>query len=392
MISARAASRSPVGAPGLLGVAAVGAAAAALALAAPLLPLGRALHLSPAGRALLLASAAALVLTTALAPHRVARRELLAAGLAALGGQALLMALTDPLAIAILLVLIGCGFAARPGARPFVERTRAPVFAAVLIGVGWAFVQLHGPTWVGHAGALALALGLAATAGLVPYLTAVDAEEPASSSFVAWTGFFGPAMAIALPGRVLLAMPAGQAAVFGAALVGLGLVNLGWGTIGAWRTASDVEAWRCSFLVDWGLALVGIGLFLPDGLAAAYLALLGIVLVRVPLYLWAGPALLGRQPAKLTATNILLAVLLAGAAPFSGFPVRLLVLSAATQTAWPLAVPLAAAMVLGVTYAVRLARSLGTHRGWTAAGLWITLGLALLLGVAPSALRALGGV
>jgi len=363
-----------------------------LALAAPLLPLGRALHLSPAGRALLLASAAALVLTTALAPHRVARRELLAAGLAALGGQALLMALTDPLAIAILLVLIGCGFAARPGARPFVERTRAPVFAAVLIGVGWAFVQLHGPTWVGHAGALALALGLAATAGLVPYLTAVDAEEPASSSFVAWTGFFGPAMAIALPGRVLLAMPAGQAAVFGAALVGLGLVNLGWGTIGAWRTASDVEAWRCSFLVDWGLALVGIGLFLPDGLAAAYLALLGIVLVRVPLYLWARPALLGRQPAKLTATNILLAVLLAGAAPFSGFPVRLLVLSAATQTAWPLAVPLAAAMVLGVTYAVRLARSLGTHRGWTAAGLWITLGLGLLLGVAPSALRSLGGL
>jgi hypothetical protein len=392
MISAHASSRHPARPPALLGFVVGGAAAAALALAAPLFPFAGALHLSPAGRALLLASAAALVLTTALAPHRIARWELFAAGVAALGGQALLMALTDPLAIAALLLLIGCGFAARPGARPFVERARGPAFAAVLIGLGWAFVQLHGSTWVGRAGALALALGLTASAGLVPYLAAVDGEEPASSSFVAWTGFFGPALAIALPARVLPGLPAVEAAVFGAAMVGLGLVNLGWGTIGAWRTASDVEAWRCSFLVDWGLALVGIGLFLPDGLAAAYLALLGIVLVRVPLYLWARPALLGTQPARLSSLNVLLAVLLAGAAPFSGFPVRLLVLNAATQTAWPLAIPLLAAMLLGVTYAVRLARALGSHRGRAAIGLWITLGLGLVLGLAPAALRALGGV
>lgn len=392
MITVRTPSRNPARAPGLLGVAAAGAAVAAIVLAAPLLPSGGLLDLRPASRTLLVASAAALALTTVLAPHRVARWELLATGLAALGGQALLMALTDPLAVAVLLLLIGFGFAVRPGAQTFVERARAPAFAALLVGAGWALVQLHGAVWVGRAGALALAVGLAAAAGLVPYLASVDADEPASSSFIAWTGFFGPALAISLPFHVLRALPASEAAVFGATLVGLGLVNLAWGTIGAWRTASDVEAWRCSFLVDWGLALVGLGLFVPEGLGAAYLALLGIVLVRVPLYLWARPALLGREPARLTALNILLAVLLAGAAPFSGFPVRLLVLSAATQTAWPLAVPLLVAMLLGLTYAVRLARALGSHHGWAAVGLWITLGFGLLLGVAPSALRSLGGL
>jgi len=380
VISARAPLGRIPGTPALLGVGGVGAVLAVLILAAPLLPVAALPHLTPAARALLLASAAALALTTVLAPHRVARWELLATGLGALGGQALLMALTDPLAIAAVLLLIAFGFAARTGARPFVERARGPAFAALLIGLGWTFVQLQGAAWVGRVGALAIALGLACAAGLVPYLAAVDAEEPASSSFVAWTGFFGPALAISLPGRVLPALPASDGAVFGATLVGLGLVNLAWGTIGAWRTASDVEAWRC------------IGLFLPDGLAASYLALLGIVLVRVPLYLWARPALLGRQPARLNALNVLLAVLLAGAAPFSGFPVRLLVLSAATQTAWPLAIPLVAAMLLGIVYSVRLARALGSHHGWAAVGLWITLGFGLLLGVAPAALRALGGM
>jgi hypothetical protein len=392
VISVRSLARRPVRTPALLGLAAVGLLVAAVVLVAPLLPSGGAVRLTAAGRVLLLASAAAMVLTAALAPHRVGRWELLAAGLGALGGQALLMALTDPLAIAAVLLLLGFGFAARPGARPFVERARPAAFAAVLIGVGWAFVQLHGATWVGRAGALALALGLAATAGLVPYLSAMDAEEPASSSFVAWTGFFGPALAIALPARVLPGLPASEATVFGATLVGLGLVNLAWGTIGAWRTASDVEAWRCSFLVDWGLALVGIGLFLPDGLAAAYLALLAIVLVRVPLYLWARPALLGQQPARLTALNVLLAVLLAGSAPFSGFPVRLLVLSAATQTAWPLAIPLVAAMLLVIASATRLARALGSHHGLAAVGLWITLALGLVLGLAPGVFRSLGGM
>jgi hypothetical protein len=392
VITARASWRSQAPAPGLLGVAGAGAAGVVLAVAAPILPLGDLLGLTPAGRVLLAVSALALALTILTAPHRVGRWELLAAGLGALGGQALLLALRDPLAIAILLVLVGFAFAARPARRSFAIRARGPAFAALLIGVGWALVRTPGPDWAERAGALGLALGLVAAAGLVPYLSGVEVEEPASSSFLAWTGFFGPAVAVALPARVLSGMPAADAGIFGLTLVGAGLVNLAWGTVGAWRSASDVDAWRCSFLVDWGLALVGIGLFVRDGTAAAYLALLSIVVVRLPLYLWARPALLGSRPARLGARNVLLAVLLAGAAPFSGFPVRLLVLGAATQAAWPLAIPLVLAMLLCVACAVRLARTIGATEGREAVGLWLTLGLSLLLGVAPGALRALGGV
>ena len=392
MITAHLPWRSPALPPVLVGLAAAGVATSALALAAPLLPLGDLLRPTAAGRVLLVGSAAALALTTVLAPHRIGRWELVAAGLAALGAQAVLLGVTDPLAVAILLLLIGFGFATRPGRRPFVVRARGPAFAALLLGVGWPLVHTPGPDWVGRVGALALALGLVAGAGLLPYLGDVDPEEPASSSYVAWTGFFGPALALSLPGRLVTGMAAGHAAVFGATLVALGLANLTWGTLGAWWTASDVAAWRYSFLVEWGVALVGIGLFARDGFAAAYLALLSIVLVRLPLYLWARPALLGSRPAEMRALNVLLAVLLAGAPPFSGFPVRLLVLGAATQTAWPLAIPLVLATLLGVTYAVRLARTLGAHEGRAALGLWVTLGLSLLLGLVPGALRAAGGI
>lgn len=393
MITARARWREPVRAPALLGLAVAGAAAVLLVLAAPLLPFGDQFQLTASGRVLLAASAAVLGLTIALAPHRVGRWELVAAGLGALGGQALVLAVADPLAVAVLLVLIGFGFATRPSRRPFPARARGPAFAALLIGVGWTFVRTPGGGLVARVGALGLALGLVAAAGLVPYLSDLDPEEPASSSYLAWTGFFGPALALVLPGRLLTAMPAEDAAVFGATLVGLGLVNLAWGTVGAWRTASDAEAWRCSFLADWGLALIGIGLFSRTGLAAAYLALLAIVLVRLPLYLWARPALLdGERSPRLGAQPVLLAVLLAGAAPFAGFPVRLLVLGAATQAAWPLAIPLVAAMLLGVVPAMRLARTLGDHRGREAAGLWAVVALSLFLGVAPAAARAVGGI
>lgn len=376
----------------LLALAGCGAAAVAIALAAPLLQLGGFVHLGAAARTLLLASAVGVVLATTLAPHTLRRRELAAAGVGALGGQALLMAVADPLAVCALLLLLGFAVALRPSARPFVERARGPAFAAVLIGAGWTLAQTPGPAWLARAGALCVALGIAAAAGLLPYLAALDVAEPASSSYVAWTAFFGPALALSLPAKVLPAMPAAGGVTFGAALVGLGLLNLAWGAVGAWRATSDMDAWRCSFLADWGLALTGGGLFLPAGVAAALLGLVSIVAVRLPLYLWARPALLERQPASLGPFNVLLAVLLAGAAPFSGFPVRLLVLRAATQDAWPLAIPLVLAMIVGLASAVRLARTIGDHRGRAAAGLWALLALSLLLGLAPGLVRALAGV
>jgi hypothetical protein len=391
VISARAPAGSRVPTPPLLGLALVGVAATIVALVASTLPPGDGVRPPAAARVFLVASAAALVLVVALAPHRPGRWELLAVGLAALGGQAALTAVADPFVIAVVLVLIGFGHATRPSPRPFAGRARGPAFAALLLGLGWALAGTPGPAWLGRAGALALALSLAAAAGLLPYLPDVDAREPASSSYVAWAGFFGPALALTLPGR-LHGLSPDEGTVFGAALVGLGLVNLGWGTVGAWRTASDAAAWRYSFLADWGLALTGIGLFRPAGLAGAYLALLSIVLVRLPLYVWARPALPGEERSRLGPLQVILIVLLAGAAPFAGFPIRLLVLQAATQAAWPLAIFLLLAMLLWIGHAPRLARTVTVPHGGAAAGLWLTLALSLGLGLAPGLLRAAGGL
>ena len=357
------------------------------------LPLRDLVRVSGPARIILIAAAAAVLLTTGLAPHRIGRWELLGAGLGAVGAMAVLVAITDPLVVALLLILIGFGWATRRGGRPLAIRVRGPAFAALLLGVGWTFHGTSTPEWLGRAAALTLALSLVAAAGLFPYLQHVDPDEPASNSYLAWTGFFAPALALTLPYRLLPALTPHQATVFGATLVGLGLLNLGWGVVGAWRTETETEAWRCSFLADWGLVMVGTGLFQPEGFAAAYLALLAIVLVRLPLYLWARPALLRREsPAVRGSVSVLIAVLLAGAAPFSGFPVRLLLLQAATRTGWPLALLLLVGMVLWIAHSLRLARTVGAPRGRSALGLWLTVVISLVLGIFSGTIRAVAGL
>jgi len=357
------------------------------------LPLRDLVRVSGPARIILIASAVAVLLTTGLAPHRIGRWELLGAGLGAVGAMAVLVAITDPLVVALLLILIGFGWATRRGGRPLAIRVRGPAFAALLLGVGWTFHGTSTPEWLGRAAALTLALSLVAAAGLFPYLQHVDPDEPASNSYLAWTGFFAPALALTLPYRLLPALTPHQATVFGATLVGLGLLNLGWGVVGAWRTETETEAWRCSFLADWGLVMVGTGLFQPEGFAAAYLALLAIVLVRLPLYLWARPALLRREsPAVRGSVSVLIAVLLAGAAPFSGFPVRLLLLQAATRTGWPLALLLLVGMVLWIAHSLRLARTVGAPRGRSALGLWLTVVISLVLGIFSGTIRAVAGL
>jgi len=357
------------------------------------LPLRDLVRVSGPARIILIAAAAAVLLTTGLAPHRIGRWELLGAGLGAVGAMAVLVAITDPLVVALLLILIGFGWATRRGGRPLAIRVRGPAFAALLLGVGWTFHGTSTPEWLGRAAALTLALSLVAAAGLFPYLQHVDPDEPASNSYLAWTGFFAPALALTLPYRLLPALTPHQATVFGATLVGLGLLNLGWGVVGAWRTETETEAWRCSFLADWGLVMIGTGLFQPEGFAAAYLALLAIVLVRLPLYLWARPALLRREsPAVRGSVSVLIAVLLAGAAPFSGFPVRLLLLQAATRTGWPLALLLLVGMVLWIAHSLRLARTVGAPRGRSALGLWLTVVISLVLGIFSGTIRAVAGL
>jgi len=90
--------------------------------------------------------------------------------------------------------------------------------------------------------------------------------------------------------------------------------------------------------------------------------------------------------------SVIVAVLLAGAAPFSGFPVRLLLLQAATRTSWPLAVLLLAGMVLWVAHSLRLARTVDAARGRSALGLWLTVVISLGLGMFSGTIRAAAGL
>jgi hypothetical protein len=342
-------------------------------------------------RTMIAACAATLVLTSVLSAPRVRRRDLLVCGSVALGGLAVLVSVPDPAAMAALVLLLGGLQATLPAHRSFVVRMRGPATAALLLGAAWLLVHT-GSAGAHRVGALALGLAIAAAAGLVPYLPGLDPDEPTASSWVTWAGFFTPALALALPMRVL-PLNSDELTVFSFTLIGLGLANLAWGTIGAWRAAQETEAWRDSFLADWGLALVGIGIGVSgagssDARAAAYLALLSIVLVRLPLYLWSRQVAQVPAEPRLGVLNILLGAALSGAAPFAGFPVRLLLLRAATREAWPLAAALVVAMLVWVVHAFRLGRTLGRPSGRPAIGICATLAVSVMLGLAPGVLLA----
>jgi hypothetical protein len=333
------------------------------------------------------------VLVSALSGPQVRRWDLLVSGMIAVGGLAVLVAVPDPVAVGVLLLLLGGLHATLPSRRSFALRMRGPVTAAVLVGVAW--LCLHTSSVGAHrAAALALGLAIAAAAGLVPYMQDLDPDEPGPSCCVAWAGFLAVPLALTLPNRVL-PLNGDGVTVFSATLIALGMVNLAWGTVGAWRAREDLEAWRDSFIADWGLVLVGLGIGVSgaagsDGRAAAYLALLAIVLVRFPLFLWARQVVGIRDQPRLGTLNVLLGAALSGAAPFAGFPIRLLLLRAATREAWPLAAALLATMMVWVVHAFRLGRSVGRPTGRLAVGVWLTLGVSLVLGLGSGALIALG--
>lgn len=349
-------------------------------------------RIPPAARVMLPACAAALVMAALLSPVTTRRLELFGVGLVALASLAALAVVPNPIALAVLLLLVAAGHAARPGIRPLAARLRGPALAAILLGLGGWLLRAQAPETMGRVGAAALVLGLAAAAGLIPYLQELEAREPAGASPLAWTAFFGPAIGLVLPIHVLPALTASEAQVYGAVTIALGLINLVWGTLGAWRAGDEMAAWRYSFLADWGLAFVGLGILLPAGQAAALLILLSVVLVRLPLYLWARPVLLGRASAGLGPVNLVVAVALAGAAPFAGFAARVLLLRGATQIYWPLAVLLVPCLLLWVAHSLRLARGLGRPAGRTAVGVGLALGFSLALGVAPGVFLAAAGL
>jgi hypothetical protein len=355
--------------------------------------LGLQLSLKPPVRALLVATAASLAMLVALVPANVDRLRLLGLGLAGLTAASAFAFAPGLWFVALVLLLLGACQAALPGRRPFADRYRAPALAAILLGMGALLAAAPGDSPApARLAALALVLGLVAAIGLIPNLQSLDPEEPSSASPLVWTAFLGPVLALALIARFEAVLPLAGASAYGSLLIGIGLLNLFWAVVGAWRVAEDAAAWRYSFLADWGLALVALGLLVPDGRAAAYLVLLSLLLVRLPLYFCARPVVLGRQAARLGPLNLLLAAALAGAAPFSGFMSRVLLLRGATEIYWPLAAVLVLAMLLWLPHSVRLARSLGRPRGRAALGVALALVLALAMGLYPGAFLAAFGL
>jgi NADH:ubiquinone oxidoreductase subunit 4 (subunit M) len=340
---------------------------------------------------LLLAAAATLGMAVVFAPPRVARGSLLTWGLAGLAGMAAI-AVAPSLDLVLLILLVLAVLQARLAShRDFAARIRAPVLAIALLAIGLAFERVQGPAILDRFGAVGLVAGLVAAVGLLPYVHEFDPEESVVASPIPWIAFVGPLLAATLMSRAKQVLPADAGDAFGAMLLGLGLLNILWGSVAAWRTENGAVAWRYSFMADWGLVLCGFGLAIADGQGAALILLFSIVLGRLPLYLWSRQALREKTPTD-RPINLLVAAALAGSAPFAGFAARVLLLRGATQVYWPLALVLAVAMLLWLPASLRLGRSMGLPRGRQAVGVAIVLAVNVVLGLYPQPLLALAGL
>jgi hypothetical protein len=351
--------------------------------------LGISLSLSAVSRSMLIVAAASLAFVVILAPVNAERSTLLRWGLAGLAGMAgIAAAPTLEVSVLVLLALVVLQATAE-AKRPYVRRLRAPAFAVALLGLGLVFARMAGPPAVERLGAVGLIAGLVAALGALPYMHEFDSEEPTATSPIPWLAFVGPVLAVVVLTRTRELIPSAAGAV-GAMLIGLGLLNIVWGCIAAWRTEVPAAAWRYSFIADWGLVLCGFGLGVTEGESGALLILYSILLTRLPLYLWS------RQPMREKAqtdrpVNLLVAAALAGSAPFAGFPARILVLRAATGIFWPFALVLAASLLLWIPSSLRLGRTLGMPTGRQLVGIVGALAFSLFLGLYPQPLLLLAG-
>lgn len=345
----------------------------------------------PEAAELLVVLAGGLVLALVFTRTAGSRRGLLVQGGAGVLATAAIAAVpTFDLALLIILAL-GTVQAAIPGRRPFAVRLRAPVLAVAILALALMLVRVQGPDVLQRFAAVGLVAGLAAAVGLLPYIHPFAADEPVAASPIPWMALIGPVLAAVVVSRAesLLSVDAGQA--FAALLIGLGVVNIAWGSIATWWTEDTAAAWRYSFLADWGLVLCGFGLTLSDGHRAALLVLFGIVVGRLPLYLvWREPH--AGQPAREGPFNLVVAAVLAGSAPFVGFAARVLLLRGATQLFWPLALVLALSMLLWLPGSLRLGRSMGVPRGGRAFGVGLVIVVNLAAGLYPLPLLAAAGL
>ncbi|TMD41070.1 MAG: hypothetical protein E6I81_13200 [Chloroflexi bacterium] len=338
--------------------------------------------MQPEAVELIVLAAAALAFAVAFSPRAASRRELLGKGSVGIVGAAAIAAVpTFDLALFVVLAL-GVVHSVVEGKRPLALRLRGPVVAVTLLALGAVFARVQGPDVLERLAAVGIVAGLAAAVGVLPYLHPIDPEEQLTSSPVVWLAFVGPVLAAVIVERSQSFLPVDAAGAFGALLIGLGLVNVVWGGAAAWLTESEAAAWRYSFVADWGLVLCGLGLIVADGQRAAILVLFSIVLCRLPLCLVSLEAprekAVTRRP-----VNLVVAAALAGSAPFAGFAARLLLLRAATQLFWPLAVVLAAGMLLWLPGSLRLGRSLGLPKGRQAVGVALVLAVNVAVGLYP---------
>jgi hypothetical protein len=339
---------------------------------------------------LLVAAAATLIVVVVSAPARISRATLLAWGLAGLAAMAAMAVAPSPDLVLLILLVLAVLHASVPSQRSFALRLRAPVFAIGVLALGLAFERMQGPAVLQRFGAVGLVAGLVAAVGLFPFIHEFDPDEPVVASPIPWIAFVGPLLAATVLSRARDVLPPEAGDAFGAMLIGLGLLNVIWGSLASWLTPSDAVAWRYSFMADWGLALCGFGLAIADGRAAALIVLLSVVFGRLPLYMWSRQALREKTPTE-RPINLLVAAALAGSAPFAGFAARVLLLRGATSLYWPLALVLAAGMLLWLPGSLRLGRSMGMPRGRQAVGVGVVLAVNVALGLYPQPLLALAG-
>ena len=345
-------------------------------------------------RAMLGATALALVLLVLFVPQPLDRLELLASGLFLLGGLSVVAMAANVLVVAILLLPLAAVLAARGGGRPFPERMRGPAVGVFLMGLGGVLVTAHDLYGRGRLGVLGVVLGLLAITGLVPFLRRIDAREPASVSGLVWPAFVAPTLATVVLAELLPMLSTAQGVVYAVLFVSFGLLNLWWGVLAAWRAPDDLGAWRHSFIADWGMALTGMGVVLPDriGVDTAYLVLVSILVVRLPLYVLARRAVTSGEPPATGALNLLVGFALSGVAPFAGFAARVYLVRATTELSWPLAWLVVGALFLWLLHGFRLGRSLGRPTGRAAAGVAVVLAISLPLGIVPWLVLRAGGL
>ena len=335
----------------------------------------------PESAELVFYAAFALAFAFVFAPAAAPRRSLLWRGGAGLAGTIAIVAVPTFELVLLTLLTLGVLNAAADGKQPFALRLRAPVLAVAVFALGLVLARAAGPEVLDRFAAVGLVAGLAAGIGLLPYLHPFDPDDAVTGSPIAWMAFIGPALAVVVAGTRGL-VPAEAGGVFGAMLIGVGLLNVAWGGVAAWLTESTVAAWRYSFIADWGLALCGFGLMVVDGRRAALLVLFSIVLCRLPLYL-ASPQSQRARTVTERPVNLVVAAALAGSAPFAGFAARVLLLRGATQLFWPLGLVLALGMLLWLPGSLRLGRSLGVPRGRQALGVALVLALNVAVGLYP---------